>query len=198
MNRKKVLGYVDILFPKDFVIFYIGSTICGEVQSTEREYCFYLIDDTVDYFSLVLGMSFSNENINFVIVFEDYYFLNHFNSLFQMVASKCKNITLLLLETEEYPFSGGLPTIYESIRSMKGVSFNMGFTTHDYTHYFSNKVTLKNLDKIVRTVKSPTLAYIRIDDTRLFNLNTIKDNSDELLTKIRGLYGSYTSNEQLE
>ena len=194
MNRRKILSYIDILIPEEFVIFYIGDTICNELDDLKRTIYFCLLDDTFDYFSLILGIALTSKT-KFVIVCEDYYLLRHIKSLLQISVSNCDNLLLLLLETGEYAKSGGQPTIYKNLRSMQGVYFNIGFLAHNYSPYFKNKSSLKGISKMISLLNTPTLATISVDDNKLFNLNKYDDNSNELLPTIRGINGSYNSKE---
>ena len=69
--------------------------------------------------------------------------------------------------TEEYSEYGNLPTIYRGIRFMKGVVFNLGILSHDYTAYLKNKVTVKQLSDILKNTIGPVVGTVTITDTKL-------------------------------
>lgn len=184
MNRKKVLSYIDLVFPKEDIIFYLGYLMCSEMLITDREGALFIPNVDVDYIAIALGMAITSKK-RVVIVCEDWLLLKYFKSVLQIGASKCTNIVIILLVTGEYTESGGQPTIYNSLRSMQGVFFNLGLLTYDYTKYFKNKNTLKSIINIVVHFNSPVVATIKIDDNRLFNISECSTNTNVFIDNLK-------------
>lgn len=195
MNRKKALDYIEYMFPSDDMIIYIGETLCGEVHNTDREFAILMDKDYLDYFSLALGIAMTTEK-RIILVCEDYYVLKYFKSVVQISVSQCKNIVILVLVTGEYAAAGGQPTIFNSIRSPKGVFFNMGLLTHDYTNYFKNKGTLKSIIDMLTRFNCPVVGLIRVENKKLYVNDIPKVGLADLTSKLREYNATHNSTEQ--
>ena len=168
MDRKKALGYLGSVVNETDALILIGATVCGACSFKESSNVALLLDEQVDYFSIMLGLSMISEK-RFFLVCEDRYFLRHFGTILQVAVSKCKNIFIIVMVTEEYSEYDHLPTIYKGIRSMKGVVFNLGILSHDYTAYLKNKSTSKQLSDILKNTIGPVIGLVTISDTKLFS-----------------------------
>lgn len=166
MDRKKLLSNIkSIISPQDRLLF-LGTTICSEYNGLIDNNIALMPDSTIDYFSIMLGMAMSKSN-RFFCVCEDNYLLRHFTSILQIAASKCINIFIIILVTEEYSDNNELPTIYSSLRSTKGIIFNAGILSHDYTAYLKNKTSIAQLVNILHGTLGPVISLVNVEDKRL-------------------------------
>jgi hypothetical protein len=193
MDRKRALNYIDYIFDEEDMIVYIGEVVCSEVTNKDREFVLFF-DDKLDYFSLVLGIAMTT-NKRIVIVCEDYSILKYFKSVIHIAISQCTNIIILVLKTGEYTLTGGQPTTFDSIRSPKGVFFNIGFLTHDYTNHFKNKSTLNNVITTLNRIKVPVLGIINIDNKRLFEDELPQQDFLDKVLKLREYNATHISTE---
>jgi len=163
MDRKKALGYLELVVSENDVLVLVGPTISISYSNNESSNTILLMDECIDYFSVILGLSIVVDK-RFFLVCEDRYLLRHFGTLLQIAVSKCKNIFIIVMATEEHCECTNMPTIYKGIRSMKGVIFNLGILSHDYTAYLKNKATAKQLSDILNSTIGPVIGLVNIDD----------------------------------
>jgi len=154
----------------------VGDGLCKEAFKYDRPGNMY-ITDTYDIApSLGLGLAMSTDKRVFIIC-EDHVFLKSFNSAANLAVSQCKNLFYVLLGSGRYQHSGGQPTILESITSLKGVLFNLGFLIHDYTNFFKDTEGYKEVDKALTKAQGPIVTIIDIE------AGVNKNVSDITLTK---------------
>jgi hypothetical protein len=166
MNRRKVLNYAAELIPDEALVFYIGPYLCRELSVIKDGY--FLATEDIDYFSISTGMAMTNSKKIYIIV-EDVYLLKYFSSFIQSVASNCSNLFFLLINSGVYDVDINQPTIYNHIRSMKGVMLNLGALIHDYTKHFKTKTTLRQFKKNYGKILGPAVGIIEVEDNKLFN-----------------------------
>jgi len=166
MNRRKVLNYTEELISDDALVFYIGPYLCRELSVIKDGY--FLATEDIDYFSIITGMAMTNSKKIYIIV-EDVYLLKYFSSFIQSVASNCSNLFFLLINSGVYDVDINQSTIYNHIRSMKGVMLNLGALIHDYTKHFKTKITLRKFKKDYVKMMGPAVGILEIKDNKLFN-----------------------------
>lgn len=166
MNRKKALDNFNELISDEALVFYIGKYICNELTTIKSNT--FLATEDIDYFSIATGMAMTNSKKVYVVV-EDAYLLKYFSAFIQAIASGSTNLFFLLLNSATYDVGIQQPTIYNYIRSMKGVMLNVGALIHDYTKYFKTKVTLRKFKKDYARLLGPAVGILEIKDNKLFN-----------------------------
>lgn len=184
MYRAKALSYINFLFSDNDVMIFIGKTVCSEVNNTDRTGSIYFTDDTVNYFSIALGIAMTT-NKRILVICEDHILLRYFSSILQIASSGCTNLFFIVLTTNEYTDSGGQPTVFGLLRSPKGILFNSGMLTHDYSIYFKNKTTVKNLRDILDRTVGPVIGLLNIDDKRMVGAEIVENDMLEFMKFIR-------------
>jgi len=167
MTRLGVLkGINKIIQPTDIVII-VGEDICKESEGLFDD-ALFLDNNTIDVFSIVLGISLGTSK-RVVLITEDSYMLKYFNSIIQLSVSNNINLILFTLVSNFYIASVNQPTLFNSIRAMKGIFFNMGIVVHDYSQYLDGKSNVKKFKDIYLCTKGPVIGLINIDSNRLYN-----------------------------
>lgn len=178
MHRKKALSYIESVFNDEpnTVIFYIGRYLASESSNTSvvKALC------NIDFLPIIFGLSMASDK-KMVIVCEDVYLMQNLSQIIQIAIGKPKNIIILCLVTNVYLLNCEQKTLFYSVNSMKGILFNAGFLVHDYTHYFKNKVELKNLCGRLRTIDGPVISTILVDSDKMFNIGSVEDNFKSFL-----------------
>ena len=179
-------------FEDNDVVIVVGDGLCKEAFKYDRPGNMYLTDACDIAPSLSLGVAMTTDKRVFVVC-EDDVFLKSFNSLTNLAVSKCKNLFYILLGSGRYQHSGGQLTILESITSLKGVLFNLGFLVHDYTNNFKNTDMVKDVGKIMSKAQGPMITMIDIEP------GTNKNVLDITLTKeqLRDRLYTFVNNTEL-
>jgi hypothetical protein len=169
LTRKKILNSIkDLVFDTD-VVFCIGPTLCKE-SSGFTESTVFLDNNFVDFFSVVIGVAMST-NKRILVVVEDQYLLRYFNSMLQMAVSKCTNLFVIVVVTSLYEPSIRQVNLFNALRSVKGLLFNSGVLTHEYTNYFETKASIKQLKSIYYHTLGPVVGLVVASSNRVYNTN---------------------------
>jgi len=190
VHRKKALSYIEDAFVSEpnTLLFYAGSALASE---SNNELVVKLLL-RIDYFSILFGMSMVIGK-KIVIVCEDSYLLGYLSSLVQIAVGRPKNVVIICLVTKTYVVGCSQATLFNSVNSVKGILFNIGFLVHDYTQYFKNKTEFKKLVGGLREISGPLISTILIDDSKLTNIGKIEDNFTEFVNSLGKTNGSNNS-----
>jgi len=182
---KKVLMYYDSILTDNDIVFYIGKNIYNEASSNKLVGRYYVDNESIDYFSIVLGLAMTTTK-RVIIIFEDSYLLRYFNTLLQAGVSKLTNLFFVVLITNKYVHSIKQSTIFSFLKSSKGVLFEAGFLIHTYTKFFNNKSSLKQLKDTYNRIKGPAIGIIYIENNKLSKIsNDHEFKFDEFIKFIR-------------
>jgi len=168
----KVIQYYDYVLNDDDVVLYLGNNVCNEAGHGNLEGRVYFKDESVDYFSIAIGLATTTTK-RIVVMFEDYYLLRYFNTLLQASVSKLNNLFLVLLTTNSYINSINQPTIFNYLKSSKGILFEAGFLIHTYTKFFKNKTMLEGLKNTYNRISGPAIGVIDVEN------NTLSGNTND-------------------
>jgi hypothetical protein len=153
---------------------FIGDQLCKEANKYDRYGNLYL-RDCYNSISVGLGIALSNNKRVFIFCYDDYALYN-IQDLIQVSLSKNSNIYVVILFSGEYSNIGKYPTLLDSIASIHGVLFNIGFVVHDYTRHFDNTSYLhKELRDIWERMLGPMSIIVKIENFIKRDLDDIKD-----------------------
>lgn len=176
MKRYRAIrDFLTCLNSNDVAIF-SGKEASKEAYMYDREGNLYVLDSPGTASSLGLGVAMSTNKRVFVFV-GDGEFLMEIGSAAQMAASRCLNLTYIVLDNGVYQSAGGQPTIFREVGSVKGLLFGLGFTVFDLTPYFKDKKSITKMSKIVDKLKGPTAIIIKVDrgeNKKVKNIETDK------------------------
>ena len=174
MNRKRVFSGFSKLLSEEDVVFCIGKELICESKFEVFEGVCYFDDLSIDYLAVALGIAMGSKKRVFLFC-DDSYLIKYINTMVQISASGCVNFYIIILNTGSYNNELKIPSLAQSIRSIKGTLFNLGILVHDYSIYFNNKQGLANLKSILDKSLGPLAALIDIDDKRLYGRTIQKD-----------------------
>jgi hypothetical protein len=158
---KAVRDFISCLKDNDVAIF-SGKELSKEAYVSDRNGSIYLLDSPALASSLGLGIAMSTNKR--VFIFEgDGGFLMELGAAAQITASRCKNITYVIFDNGIYQSAGGQPTIFREMGSIKGFIFGLGFTVFELTSYMTTKKELAKMQKVIDTLKGPTVIIIKVD-----------------------------------
>jgi len=161
MNRSRVIKVLIKAMSKGDVGIFAGRPICAEAINSDRPGNLYL-SRGAGAVSMAVGMAMSVERRVFVFV-SDEHFLMDLGELAHAASSKCDNLYVVLLVTGNYSLDTTPPTIYDTMPSMHGVLFNMGFIVHDYRRNFeNNKNPVKEIRATLKKVRGPLAVIVRV------------------------------------
>lgn len=170
-------------FKDNDVVMVVGNGLCKEAFKYDRPGNMYITDAYDIAPSLGLGIAMTTDKRVFVVC-EDHVFLKTFDSAANLAVSKCKNFFYILLNSGRYQYSGNQPTILNSITSIKGVLFNLGFLVHDYTNYFKEPHNYKEVQKILASVQGPLVSLIEIEAGINKNVSDITLTKEQLRDRL--------------
>jgi len=173
MTRKKVLTGIKELIASTDVVFCIGSSLCKE-SPIYNEGTLYVNNDHIDMFAVALGVAMATDK-RVIVVAEDAYFLRYFNSILQASVSKCMNLFFIILVTDFYDSKVKQSTITKAFRSVKGMLFNTGMMTHEYSVYFNNKNSVSTLKNIILNTIGPAVGLVNITNNRIYDKEEAKE-----------------------
>ena len=173
MTRKKILTGIKELITSTDVVFCIGASLCKE-SPIYNEGTLYINHDHMDMFAVALGIAMSTDK-RVIVVAEDVYFLRYFNSILQASVSKCMNLFFIILVTELYDPTIKQHTIIKALRSVKGILFNTGVMTHEYSVYFNNKNSVSTLKNIILNTIGPAVGLVDITSNRIYDKEEPKE-----------------------
>jgi hypothetical protein len=196
MTRKKAMNTIMELITDPDIVFVSGSEIYGEL--TNKENVMY-VESMIDPISLVLGVAVTTKR-KVVLVIDDNNLLKFMNSLVQVIASKQKNIYIIVINTDYYIHNIRQPNLFNSIRAFKGLVFNMGFLVQDYTAYFETKNSTNKISRIFKDSIGPLISVVRVDNNRIYSKDCVEmpsiDDFNDFISFIRN--PDYDVVEELE
>ena len=181
---------ISILYDNDAAIF-AGAGLSKESYKYDRPGNLYLDECNGIASSLALGVAMGTDKRVFTFC-EDSEFIKEFGSALQTAVSKCKNIFYVILNSGYYQDEGGSPTIFNSVSSPKGILFNMGFMVHDYTKYFCDNLSKKEITKITDRIKGPMVILLKTDKG-IVKSNDIDLSTEEMMARFK----NFVSNKEL-
>jgi len=150
-----------------------GAGLTNEVSVDERIMCFDRMDMAL---SFSVGLSMVTDKRVFVIC-EDIDLLKNYSILFQISASKCQNIFVLVLGCDRYQDSGGQSFILSGVRSIMGASFNIGLISHNFTKLFDGTSGDVVIADVFDRLRGPMCVFFNIDPGVSKRKNSILDKS---------------------
>lgn len=171
MTRNKVLKALIKVITKDSVIFCVGDTLTQESKFEGFPGFIGVSDTSIDYLALALGVAMASSK-RVIVLCDDNYLLAHLTTIGQISVSECTNLYIIFFRTSLYGTGLVQPTIVGSIRSLKGVLFNLGALVHEYTPYFNDPSGTKKLSAIFDKSLGPLIASVDIDNLRLYGKQT--------------------------
>jgi hypothetical protein len=183
MKRHTAVRIFSSCLEDNDIAFFIGKGLCNEAYKYHRPGNLYLGD--VDYsMSTALGTSLGTDKRVFVFC-EDQYVLRNLSELAQVAASRQKNFFCVLFVTGTYTETGNQPNIFDSVVTMKGSLFNLGFLVHDYTAHYKNTKSNKETMATWSRAKGPLLAMLRLDAGLVKNDLVYENNVEEFMTFVQ-------------
>lgn len=161
MNRIDVISILIGAMNSDDVGIFVGNSLCLEANTSGRLGNLYIIsyDSAI---SMAVGMAMCTPKRVFVFC-DDEYFLRNISETIHAAISRCKNLYVVLLNSNVYGDVGNHPTIYKSIMSPRNLLFDMGFAVHDYKRQLSNMPNPEvEIRKIWEKVAGPLAITIEV------------------------------------
>ena len=176
MIYRKVMKYLQELF-EDEITLYIGNNIINFLSmETIEKYSTFLIEDTnLDFISIATGMAMTS-NKKIIVVFDDNYLLKHYSSLLQAAISKCYNLFFIVLVTNNYRADLLQTNLFNSVSSVKGSIYEMGFLTHIHDRFFKNKKMFDKFKISFNRFIGPSVGIIDVDNSKFVQRTTNVDN----------------------
>lgn len=182
MKRFIVLkNFIASLEDNDVAIF-SGKEMCKEAYQYDRPGNFYIQDAHGLAPAFALGTAMCTNKRVFVFVGEGE-LLREFSVTSQMAASKCPNMFLVILDNKSYQSAGNFPNIMESIRSKRGVMFNMGLVVFDFTVYLRKK-EFNKMRSFMKNLRGPLVLFFDIDRGIKKDLPEIDISQEDLKTRL--------------
>jgi thiamine pyrophosphate-dependent acetolactate synthase large subunit-like protein len=157
--------------------------MCKEAYQYDRPANFYIEESHGWGLSVALGIAMTTKKRIFVFIGEGD-FLRQTSMLIQAKASLCTNIFIVLVDNGVYQSAGNLPNIIESVRSMKGLVFNIGMVVYDFTKYTENSKNTKILSGFMNSLKGPTVILIEVAAGMKKSLPEINLTPDQQLDRV--------------
>lgn len=136
MNRADVLKILISAMQDEDIGIFTGAGLCTEASLCRRNGNVY-INNYDNVISIAIGIASSSARRVFVFC-DDFYFLRNISESVQASVSRCKNIYLVILNSNTYNDVGNHPTIYKSMSAPRNLLFDMGYSVHDYKRQISN------------------------------------------------------------
>ena len=159
-------------FKDNDVAIFAGKELCKEAYQYDRPGNFYIEDSYGSAISIALGAAMCTEKRIFIVVGEGD-FLRDLSVASQLSASKCANIFLIVLDNGIYQDVGNLPNIMHSMKSKRGVMFNLGLIVFDFTVYL-RKREFKKMRDFMKNIRGPIVIFFDVDAGKQKDLENIK------------------------
>ncbi len=179
MTINSIMLGLEKVISDDAIVMCVGERLCGENRFVKKKGLICCVDISFDYLSIALGIAIGTEK-RVVILCEDNYLLKHLNSICQIGISECTNLYVLTFRTNTYSSTIKHKTLTDAVRSIKGVLFNFGVLVHEYTPYFKDNYSIKNLIPIFDKSLGPLVAMIDVDSSRIYNKGVLKTSWNDL------------------
>lgn len=161
MKRYTVIkNFINSVKENDVVIF-SGKEMCKEAYQYDRPGNFYIERSFGAAASIALGMAMCTEKRIFVFIGEGD-LLRELAVTSQISASGCSNIFLVVLDNNTYQSAGKLPNIMYSMKSKRGVMYNMGLIVFDFTVYLRKK-EFKKMRDFMANLRGPVVLFFDVD-----------------------------------
>lgn len=170
MTRKKAMNAIMNLLSESDIAFVSGAEICGELINKENV---MYVEPNIDPVSLALGVAITTHR-KVVLVIDDNNLLKFMGSLVQVLASKQKNIYIIVINTGYYLSNIEQTNLFNTVRNFKGLIFNMGILVHDYTIYLENKSSTNKIARIFKDSIGPLVSIVKVDSNRIYNKDRVE------------------------
>lgn len=147
MKKSLILKMFNNCLNDEDISIYIGNNVYVKKDGLLREGSLCL-NSSKGTLSICLGIAVNTSRKVFMFC-DDLFLMNNMDELLHIGVSKCNNIYIIVLSNGTYPDNPKHPTIFNSIKSMTGILFNMGFSLHDYKRHLKN---LKNPAKEIKAI----------------------------------------------
>lgn len=166
MIYTKTMTFLQELL-KDDIVIYVGKDIINIIsEETRNAFGTLLVEDVeLDFISVATGIAANTEK-RIVLVCDDNYLLKHYSSLIQATVSRCNNLFFMLIVTKNYTYDMQQTNLFDSVSSVKGSVFALGFLTHIHTRFFKNKVMFKKLKQMYSNFVGPAVGIIEVNNNK--------------------------------
>lgn len=172
MQRARVIKDFLSCIKHNDVVMFSGEDISKEAYQYDRDGNFYILDKNNITPSLALGVAMCTDKRVFVFS-GDGAFMSDIGSYAQAAVSKCKNIFNIVLDNGCYQAAGGHPTIFREMPAPKGIAFDMGYLTYDFTTSFSRRISVPKTTKMINNLVGPAFILIKVDKGYKKGINNI-------------------------
>ncbi len=163
MNKYKIIEkFLSIRDEGDVTIF-TGDSVCECASNFDRVGSLYLMEDVAIAVGLGIAMG-SNRRV--FVVCEEGCFLRTLDSAIQAGVGACRNFFLIVLCNGCYNDEKSLPTILDRFHAVEGAMYNVGFISLNFTQYFKNKTSLKELKQLIERITGPIFAKVEVPITK--------------------------------
>ena len=162
MKRYSAIRIFNKAMEEGDIGMFIGEAVCKEAFAYDRPGNLYLSKHE-NLLSVGLGMAMCSKRKIFMFC-DDEYFLRNISEAAHIAVSKCENVYLVVLISGVYTDVTKAPTIYDSIMSLHGILFNMGFIVHDYKRQFRNtRNPIREINLIWNRIRGPLAVLLEVD-----------------------------------
>ena len=185
MKRYTVLkNLIESLKDNDVAIF-AGQEMCKEAYQYDRPGNFYIDEPYSIATAYALGMAMCTDKRIFVFIGEGD-LLRELAVAAQLTASRCENIYLIVLDNDTYQTAGKLPNIMSSIKSKRGVMYNLGLAVFDFTVY-TRRAEFKKMRAFMKNLRGPVVIFFDIEAGVKRNLPDIGISKEDQIARIKEL-----------
>ena len=181
MKRQKLIEtIVSFLSPNDIIVF-CGEALCKSAYAINKDN-FYYTKGTYGL-GVALGISMCTDKRVFVFC-RDAELVSDLSIMAQMSAGHSSNLFCIVLNEGYYQEIANQPTITKGLYSIKGLLFNYGFITHDYTHFFKGHINKKLLTATIERIKGPMVIVIDVSPGLVKAEEKVPKNLDSRITSL--------------
>ena len=182
MKRYTVIKhFVTALQDNDAAIF-SGREMCKEAYQFDRPGNFYIDEPYSVAAAFALGAAMCTDKRVFVFVGEGD-LLRELAVTSQIAASKCENIYLVVLDNDAYQTVGKLPNLMGSMKSKRGIMYNMGLAVFDFTVY-TRRGEFDKMSDFIKNLRGPVVLFLDVDLGVRRNLPEVDVDKEEMRDKL--------------
>ena len=142
------------------VALYSGSELCRVAKKFARSQDI-MLGGVKSPAAVVAGLANAVEE-RVVLFCDDDTLLEDLSSFAQMAVTRCRNVFCVVLHSGIRRGSGTY-TLSESVASLKGLLFNMGFVIHNYTPHFETNYGAEEVRLIWTKAQGPLVAFLDVE-----------------------------------
>jgi len=182
MKRYRIIKeFIKGLKDNDVAIF-TGKEMCKEAYQYDRPGNFYIENHYGIAAPFALGVAMGSDKRIFVFIGEGD-FLREFSIASQISASVCENIFLVILDNGVYQSIANFPNIMSSMRSKRGVMFNLGLTVFDFNVYLKHR-EFDKMRTFITNLQGPVVVFFDVEIGIKKNLPEIDISEENLKQRL--------------